>query len=394
MNINDYKKAVDNYGIRPELKNEIIEKCCAESRRKIRFSRKKLIPIMAAAVIDCVSITAAFAGDFSGIFKKQNNFEMSITSQPEIQNESVPILNASLKKWNENVIHSLFADGKTVKESTEYPSDKNPDATRKCFEYSDNTVLCYEDGDISWHRRSDYDYSYIQSVVTFGLDSGEVLFPDESLNNFDRQEAVNTAKNTFDALGIPVCNEQVIALDSENLIKNDSCRNENGERIDKHGDVLPEWGYEQEAYMIIYNLDSDNLPVSSKAFYSDNFYTEGSEIYAIVSRSGLEYISARYIYDFSEGSKADVNICSVEEAAEAVNSRFGIKASVNPTFIQNCKLIYVAVSPDDESSYELHPYWEFYSTEKIPVYNEKSENVIMDYHDTIFVNAETCTVLE
>ena len=58
MNINDYKKAVQRIEIRPELKENVIE---TSTRRSVKhsFSKKRVIPVLAAAVVGCVCITAA-----------------------------------------------------------------------------------------------------------------------------------------------------------------------------------------------------------------------------------------------------------------------------------------------------------------------------------------------
>lgn len=77
MNMNDYKQALDKISPKDELKNEIISKCGEKPRITRSFNKRKLAPILAAAVIGCTGITAAAtaaggADWFGKLFEKEN----------------------------------------------------------------------------------------------------------------------------------------------------------------------------------------------------------------------------------------------------------------------------------------------------------------------------------
>lgn len=393
MNINDYKKAVQRIEIRPELKENVIE---TSTRRSVKhsFSKKRVIPVLAAAVVGCVCITAAFADELRGIFVKTTKFEMSISSVAEPQKREVQVLNAVPKKWNEDVINQLFMEGKTVVESDEYPSDTNPDIRRKWFDFDDNSTVCFEDGEISWRIKSDYDYEHISSIVLNSMGAGKNPFTKSEIDGLDKQESLAKADALIDALEIPVSSYEIIALDCETLIKEDDVRNENGERIYKHGEVLPEWTEEQEAYLIVYQADGGDLPITSQRYASQKFCTEGSEIYAVVSRRGVECFQARWVFDTSESVNSKAEVCTAEEAAYALYAKYDREIPLSDTTVNNCKLVYLLVPVEYGKTYEMRPYWEFYSTVECRYYTPEFVQDGFDYHQTFFVNAETCEVLE
>lgn len=393
MNINHYKRAVERFEIRPELKKEIVEMSMEKNNKKHKFSKKRAIPVIAAVVVGCTTVTAVCADQFVGIFKKDTNFQMNIRTIEESTDEQAEIYHAVHKKWNKDALNALFMDGKTAVDGEEYQSDLNPDVKRKWESYDDGTTVVYEDGDIMYYRQSDYDYRYIADLILNGKDAGEVLFPKSSIEGFAVETALEQSDRIMNELGMSVHSKEVIALDAENLKAVDDVRNGDNDRIDKHGETLPEWTSEQEAYMIIYSLETGNMPVSRTRFISNNVCSEGSMVYAIVSRNGLEAFQASIVYDATESGES-VNVCTVEEAAEAVAVKFDKNIASHPTDIENCKLVYVPVAIEFGKSYELRPVWEFYSNEHISWYNSEFEKESMDYYDTVFVDAETCEVID
>lgn len=76
MNMNDYRQALDKINPRDELKTEIISQCAEKPRITHSFSKRKLAPILAAAVIGCTGLTvAATAGGtdwIKGFFSKED----------------------------------------------------------------------------------------------------------------------------------------------------------------------------------------------------------------------------------------------------------------------------------------------------------------------------------
>lgn len=391
MNIDDYNKSANRIKIDPDLKEKIMSKCEQNKVRK-GFNKKKLIPILAAAAVACTATTAVFADEIMGIFRKHNNLEISITEVSEPDKQAVPILKAVPKKWDENVINELFMNGKTVTESYEYKSDVNPEVVRKVRILDDDSMLCWEDGDVSWHKIDDahYDYGFIISKIQYGKDSGEILFPETSIDGLDKQTALDTAETALRKLGISVASSEVIALDKEHLIAEDDARNENGERIYKDGEVLPEWSEEQEAYFIKFRASAgDNeLPISDHPFYQDDNFADGSNINMVISKSGIEYLEAFKVYVPGE-SAGSAEICTAQEAADSIIENFKDINAYYPTSIEHCRLTYVPIPVKQDTEYELRPYWEFYSSEDMILYDNNNDPVQHTCYDTLFVDAQT-----
>ncbi len=393
MNINDYKKVMQRMKVRPELEKEIIDMSIEKNEKKRRFSKKRIIPVCVAVALGCTALTVVYADQFVGIFKKDTNFQMSIRTVEESKSEQVNIYNAVPKVWDEEKIHSLFSDGKTIIDTTEYQSDINPDTSIKCINYKDGFTLTYENGCVRYYGNDDYDYAYIADRVFWGMDNGEVLFPESEIEGLDVQSAVEQSDKIVNELGIPVNSKEIIALDVENLKIVDDTRNENGERIYKNGKVLDEWTTEQEAYLIIYTVDVNGIPMTSNSQLNGKTLIEGTSVFAIVGRNGLELFDAYDLYDTVEEEKL-VSICTVEEAAEAVAQKFDKEIASFPTDIENCKLVYVPETVEYGKSYKLCPAWEFYSSEHVHWYTPEFEKETMDHYETIFVDAEICEIIE
>lgn len=73
MRIEDYKKAMNKIEIREECRKEIIEMSAEKNNSGHRWSKKKIIPVMAAAVIGCTAMSVAFADDIISVFSKAKN---------------------------------------------------------------------------------------------------------------------------------------------------------------------------------------------------------------------------------------------------------------------------------------------------------------------------------
>lgn len=402
MKINDYKKVTDRLELKKDCFMEAINMMEQNTNKKHYWSKKKVIPVLAAAVVACTTMTAVFADELISIFHKDGNLEISIAEVNDPESKTIPIIKAVPKKWDENVINELFIKDKTVTTTDEYESDTNPDAIRKVLCFNDDSILCWEDGDLSWDHITDdhYDYRYIISKIMNGIDAGEILFPETTLDGFDKQTALDQAEAILSKLGISTVSSEIIALDKEHLILEDDCRNENGERIYKHDEILPEWTEDQEAYFMIFRTGNEELPVSDKAFETvsdkalqiNDICAEGSEIHLVISKSGIECLLARWVYEPVE-SIGNAEICTAQEAADAIIENFKDVNAYYPTSIEHCRLTYVPVPIKQGCEFELRPYWEFYSSEKITV-DGKDNNPTQDtYYKTLFVDCQTREVI-
>lgn len=381
MKIEDYKNAVSRMHVRSELKTEVIK--MSEKKNNKRFTKKTAVPLAIAAAVCLMSFTFVFADDIARIFRKSDNFEMNIPTEQYISEDisSVSVKSAVLKKWDENTIKNLFFSGKEIINSDEYQSDLNPEKTRKVYDFDDGSSLAYEDGDLYWKYGDWYNYSYSYPVSVFKNNnydktSGEVIFRDGDINGLDKSECIALADSYVNQLGINVKDRKSYALDKESLIKIDTCRNENGERIYKHGEVLPEWTEQQEAYLIVYDVCIDELSLDG----FDSIYE------VIVGRNGLVHFEFRYIYESTDDLE-NADICSAEQAADSIYGYFNKSTPASPTEIENCRLVYV---PEwDNDKYILKPYWEFYSTEFSSWLTDSGTIEDFEYNDRLIVDAQT-----
>ena len=71
MKIEDYKNVTDRIEIREECRKEIINMSIEKNKSKHKWSKKTFIPVIAAAIVGCTAITAAFADDVISVFSKE-----------------------------------------------------------------------------------------------------------------------------------------------------------------------------------------------------------------------------------------------------------------------------------------------------------------------------------
>lgn len=70
MNIEDYKNVIDRIEIREECRKEIINMSIEKNKERRKWSKKTFIPVIAAGIVGCTAVTAAFADDVISVFSK------------------------------------------------------------------------------------------------------------------------------------------------------------------------------------------------------------------------------------------------------------------------------------------------------------------------------------
>lgn len=72
-NIDDYKKVTDRLELKRDCLTEAVNMIEQKSEKKHRFSKRRIIPVLAAAVVSCCAVTAVFADDIANVFRKAEN---------------------------------------------------------------------------------------------------------------------------------------------------------------------------------------------------------------------------------------------------------------------------------------------------------------------------------
>ena len=387
MNMNDYRQMLDKVTPRDGLKDEIISQCAEKPRITHSFSKRKLAPIFAAAVIGCTSVTVAFADEIKSLFYKKDYLEMNISEVADPEVNEIGVYSASLKSWNEELAYNIFAGNKHVVNWEEVPSDINPGETYKYYELEDGSLYVVENGRIYYTTRSSYSYSLVAEQILF---NGYTTNAD-SIDGFDKQEAKNTADDIVNKLGIDVYSSEIIAMDKDAMIAADISRESNEDTVDFKGEPISPWTEQQEGYIVSYTVNSDNLPVSVR---------NGSQVYMVISRNGLEYLSISWIYEENDVPDYSTTVCTAEEAANAFIEYYEINpdmSNYHQMLVENCKLVYIPIANEDNVSYQMKPFWEF-DTKTIVTWGAIPEESVeagsFDMYETICVDAETMDVYE
>lgn len=377
MRIEDYKNVVNRMHIKHKLEDEIIDSIAEKNKNnkksfiKVDLNESIIVPIVSSkkviSPIARLTFIAICLSTFTlifvamDIFKKTNNFETKTDVEKSINEEivcetkkSIIIPKVTFRKWSISALKEIFS--------------KNA---------SDDCSIQYGDGDIRWEYSDWYDYSYGTPTFSFlyryyGKTNDDVVLKEREISGLDKSECIALADFYIEELNISVKSKQVYALDLEFLIKSDTARNENGERVDHSGEVLPEWTENQEAYLIVYTPCVDNIPLSQN----------NNQINVVVGRNGLAYFEADGIYETLDIVET-VEICSAKEAVNAVYEYFNKELTIGPINENECRLIYLPEQLEEET-YILKPYWQYNFAEFSAFLNSDNES-----YDDLFIDAQT-----
>jgi regulatory protein YycI of two-component signal transduction system YycFG len=127
---------------------------------------------------------------------------------------------------------------------------------------------------------------------------------------------------------------------------------------DKYGEKVSKWGYEQDAYLLIYPVLYQNIPsLSIMNATGENEFISSSRVYFIYGRNGLIAFEVSGVFDV-KSTIQDSYICSTLDVVQSIKKSFENIILDNEIEITMIKLGYIArYDFDNFTEWRIEPVW-------------------------------------
>jgi hypothetical protein len=261
----------------------------------------------------------------------------------------------------------LFAFDSNIKAEYDY-TDKS--GVYRC-EYDDDSSFTMNVGGIHYYTQDAEKRNYNMYISGTKTMSKESVFPVDELEDFSKEEAVNTVRMLCKELGVDLSEDEpeVYTMDAEHMTeimmmsdnlhyyrtKDQWVNGEQGEEIS--------WTKEDEVYYMIFSINLDGNKLTDRDITTDSYYGAGSTINAVIGKNGLKLMSvgSGYLFDIVEASELDGNICSYEEALDVLASAYQYLDGYTEITLEKMELVYVPVGKGENNvdrKYTVRPYWQ------------------------------------
>ena len=270
--------------------------------------------------------------------------------------DKLHILTATGKQFRYEDIQGILSGDET------FEQDMNvPDKGTQVFAGSNGGLMTIQPGAVYYISGRSHLKQY-NLVLNRGmsLDDRYVnngIFTKEEIEGFSRQEVIEMARQQLQKIGIDsVGDPKVAALDFETLTK----AYENLEGIFPKEHVA--FDREDEGYYLVFRCEYKGIPLLAQNYYlRDKALCSGSFIEMIVTRSGIQKLLAKGIYDLQEKEECAETLYDFNRMIAAIKAKYQDIMLQEPVTVNRIELIYapdvVAVNP---MVYELSPCWAVY----------------------------------
>lgn len=295
-----------------------------------------------------------------------------------------------LGNFSRNVLKTNFFKRKQVQEKRETPNDIFPKYKNSNFQFTDNSTLIIEPGLLEY-RDSKIDNIDYHNII-FG--SNYFIRPDlkdvykeTSLEGINKNNSVDMLKATLGEVGITNLGEPtIISLDIKTL------ESEWEDYETKEGGSPRKWQKEDEAYVITFPVDVNNIDITTKGYFDVNTDIPiiGSRILGIVNKDGLVFLSCHGIYNI-DGNETheDITTISFKTALKKIKDKYRDVLITQPLVISKLSLEYVPViTQTNPNKFKLAPTWVVTANEEVTVSDDKKGKFSVSSTFNIFINAE------
>ena len=286
---------------------------------------------------------------------------------------------------------SLFESKDTAKIS----EMTNKDGTIMAYSYQfpSGNILSFSKGSIGYNTLTMIDRTYDRYIkgVNGIRENINDLFPYKELDGISRDASIKKVQDVCAKLNIEISSEpDVYAVDYEHaqtIADSDSSYS-----LDKKGNLKNNWTKDNNAYVIIYRICMNGIPITDSSYFFDSGNASYSKVKAIVNKDGIISFNASGIYDVSSESIVSDKLCNLSDVMKILESRYYYSTSNSQTKIAKISLEYVPVYTKELQKYNLKPYWVCkIDTLRVDVKDENESSFLQ--RKTVFIDAVAKTVL-
>ena len=234
---------------------------------------------------------------------------------------------------------------------------------------ADNYLLV-EPGRVFYAAKEYYDTfdSLIDQKKFFG-DYDEIL-EKKSIWGISEEKAIGIVQSVVEKNRISVKNTKAYSLTKDNLTKLSKIFMSDKEYKEYIKDPTNEpmrrvFTKNDEGYLVVMSICAgDNVLYPNEYNYGERYYS-GSQIWAIVNKSGLVTFQAEGIFDVDTSTSQEIEVLSLEQAKEALKQKFKNIISMDKAECKEIKQSLLAVNDGKSGTVSFVPVYIFLIEQKI-----------------------------
>lgn len=274
-------------------------------------------------------------------------------------NQKVSIASAKPVTWDKESIVSGISDGRQIVD--EFSDEMTgPDDLFYSYIFDDESDLTFSLGTVSYRTEMEIEYNYTYYFDNYKnfkeKDTLKKIFNNKNIDGIEKSNALDNANQVISLLGIDdiLGEAQVYSMDAATV---NQLQDEYDTR-DKYGEKVSKWGYEQDAYLLIYPVLYQNIPsLSIMNATGENEFISSSRVYFIYGRNGLIAFEVSGVFDV-KSTIQDSYICSTLDVVQNIKKSFENIILDNEIEITMIKLGYIArYDFDNIKEWRIEPVW-------------------------------------
>lgn len=285
---------------------------------------------------------------------KNLKFDASVTVPKKVDWKNC---NVKTKAWDVKKVEDLFLKNKTVIKKEERNSDFDSSHKNFYYEMNDDSMLAIEDGNIRFYEKTATEYfyrRYIQGTTPFVDFNSKRDFPNDTLSNVNKEQAISLVKEITNTLGISIEESpEVYAMDLASL---ENLTNYNEET--PKGKPIHKWEEKDQAYAIIFNVLYEGLPSTRQGYLNTSGAAVGTRLIAFVGVNGLLSFEVSNMFDVKESKPVKGNILSLSAVEEVIKKKYENVFLTDPVEVTSISLEFApTIINFNKQEFKLSPMW-------------------------------------
>lgn len=273
-----------------------------------------------------------------------------------MQQQNLPEMQGTGQEIDFEKIKEIFCAGKKITEETEgsYPPDM-PGALTEAEKH-----LSTEDGDYLLVGCGN-SFFYTAARDTQDTSNLELYKTGKDLDFATIAEADEEIRKVAEELGISVGDSVCYTIDTSSM----------------------------PHYIFQYDLLVNGMPLGKfdGGSYSDNVFTPGTYLTAVLDEDGIRHFDASYVLKETETGDAQ-RVLTLDEALDKVDEKYNSIIMEGDYYINDIQMAYMPIKTDDAGIVRLIPVWYFQTTHQILLPDKSGTGEIMLPQDGyILINA-------
>lgn len=313
--------------------------------RCIIMKLQKHVKAFLATAVIAVMLSGCFpTGEVSVPESTPNNIEdLTISiSYPEQTPESASEITLRMREWDNDRLIKTFLEGSTITYENIFETVR--EVTCYAYRTDDNKYLRIEDGMLTYEAQNGSDKNSLYDYYTASYMPD--LFPDEALDGFSREEALERVYAVIDKADIKNLGEpEIYAVTAE--------------RANKLATIDTKWTKNDELYLMRFPIIYNDIPIinCNSAIPGTSTFYDGSFVTVAISESELVFFQCVNILGEVQKTGDEIQIKYGAENILDQLKLFFSEREHTPLTIIGCTLTYMPSAINGFLELSFKPAW-------------------------------------